>query len=80
MHECGDCDELVFLWCKVCEACKNCDDLGKGHACRATAAPSAAVAVLNRARTNQADGTHFQYLILNFPLIFCVFPPGVLIR
>lgn len=33
MHECGDCGQMVFLWCRECEACKTCDDRGKGHAC-----------------------------------------------
>lgn len=34
-EECADCDTMVDTWCKHCEACKYCNDNGRGHACPA---------------------------------------------
>lgn len=31
--ECEDCGQETSCWCKHCEACKHCDDIGNGHIC-----------------------------------------------
>ena len=32
--ECNDCGTMNAIWCKDCEACKYCNDHGKGQPCR----------------------------------------------
>lgn len=37
VNECEDCGQSTNCWCKHCEACKHCDELGNGHACSVAA-------------------------------------------
>jgi phosphatidylinositol-3,4,5-trisphosphate 3-phosphatase/dual-specificity protein phosphatase PTEN len=38
MNECEDCGQQTNVWCKHCEACKHCDDMGDGHMCSVASA------------------------------------------